>query len=50
MATIPPLVISRATPHWRADGESWLTFNLMFVLAVSGLVNILLVVRLVTLR
>lgn len=48
MATIPPLVAVSKTRHTPAEAN-WLTFNLIFVLGLSGLVNILLLIRLATL-
>jgi len=57
MATIPPLAPLRPVTPLRTvaasgrplpDGDSWLTFNLVFVLAISGLVNVLLLLRLAT--
>lgn len=50
MPTIPPLVIQRSATALPSDGNSWLTFNLAFVSAISVLLNILLVLRLATLR
>lgn len=50
MATIPPLTMSRSTEAPAARGEGWVTFHLLFVLAVSVLLNILLVLRLAALR
>jgi hypothetical protein len=50
MATIPPLVAPPTTARRPAAEFGWATFHLLFLLAVSGLVNVFLVLRLATIR
>ena len=46
MPTIPPMVAARKSQTRMAEAAGWPTFNLIFVLGVSGLLNILLLIRL----
>jgi hypothetical protein len=52
MANIPPLSPERTPHHLQAPAtdDGWVMFNLLFVLAVSAIVNIALVLRLAAFR